>query len=944
MRLIAVVFAAVEREIGTLGNAPGLPDRHASPLRIEAEAAAFIQQASPLRRQKQQRHQVFEHRARPAGQAPVAVLLQLSAAEPPPVPQRHVALGDGKVACQHGLARHQVVAAARAAALRRVIRNIKQLAHRIIKRRKIHRREQGVDATGQRFVALLPGEGLRHAQPRPAVAAVHGGQKGRVQRLQRAGIVPVVKVAAAAGQALHAADEPREKGQRFVGGDDPDIAGRDSGRRSQPHIGGRRAVRRPLRRLVLDVVRRKKMLLLGAEFRKIAPGVRRAGRKPVPVGPAQAFGPEGGQAERGQRRRGEQPQKPRRAADHRGRSQQADKPQCGGHGHGAQRRGETAFVLLGLGGGLPLQHFLMGDQHAPEGGDGGGETDPGLPGQQPQAHQTLNDRTADAGEQPRVAPQARRGGGAPGAFNETGYQSAQQRQQRRPGRQAQPVKAQEKARQDRQQRHRGEQAPAQTVEQPPAVDRAQLPSPVKEPGAVLPVAAHPAVQALVVGQRPGGKAVGKAGVTQKAAAQEGTLQRVMREDGVRRDALCGAGQKGMNIQDALAGKAAAVEGVHIEFPAEAAIGIAAARPGEDQSKIRGVGAVELGCQPGMDEPVARRHHALFGVDVGAVHRVEHRADQRERGAGLHARVAVEREDVACARQRVALPGDGEGGGFVSYQPRQIQQRPALALFAAPALAVKAARTGKEIEAAAIAPVERGDRFAGGAQQPGVRLRFLRVGGGQVGQNAILQVLPGFAVCQAEFLQPPAELFGALRVRQQRREDAERFSLRRHALRQIHPGQPPGRDQAQQHQVHQALDKLRHGKQQQGSGPDAARGKGQQQAQKQARQHDGGNIDPGARVRRLVKKEKAEVPALLLCLADQTAGQQMLLRALRAGQRLQPFEIAPAALPVHAGVDVSGIFTKRRVAEIDRAQQLLRIRAGEPAQRGKQGLEGLALGR
>ena len=584
----------------------------------------------------------------------------------------------------------------------------------------------------------------------------------------------------------------------------------------------------------------------------------------------------------------------------------------------------------------------MRHRHPPQRGAGGRETDPGLPRQQPQPHEALHDRAADAGQQPRVAPQPGRDRRAARRVQQARQQIPQQRDQRRPGRQPQPVDGQEKAAEDRQQRQRGQEAPAQAVKEPPAVDRPQRPPPFAQPWRVLPVAAHPAVQALVVAQRARGEAVGKHRVAQIAAAQEGALQRVVGQHAPGREAPLGALQQRVHVQNALPGKAAAVKGVHIQLSAEAAVGVAAPRPGKDQREIGGVGALQLGAQARVDEPVARGDDAPDRVDDRAVERMEHRPDQRERRAREHPGVAVEREDIARAAERVAVPGHREGRGPVGKEPCQLQQRPALALLAAVALAVKAARAGEEIKAAAVFPVERRDGLARVAQQPGVRLRLGGIRGGEIGQDAVLELCPGPALRHAKFLQPLAERPGALRVRQQRREDAEGLALVRHALRQIEPRQPPRREEAQQHQIDRALHQLRHRQQQKRKDPAAAGGEGQQQRQKEAREDERCDVEPLAAVAASVKEKKADVPPLPPRPPGKLPGEHMLLGALHPCQRLDALKVGLAALAVHAPVDPSGVRAQRRVAEVGAAQQLLHVLAAEKAQRGKQRLKGLAL--
>ena len=122
--LVAVAEGGVQRVKGALRYAPGAAGQAPPPLGIEAEAAALIQQAAAVHRQKQLRHEVFKHGARPAGKAPVAVLLQLGPAQPPPVLYGHVAPGYGQIAGEHGLAGHKVVPASGSPAVLGVVADI----------------------------------------------------------------------------------------------------------------------------------------------------------------------------------------------------------------------------------------------------------------------------------------------------------------------------------------------------------------------------------------------------------------------------------------------------------------------------------------------------------------------------------------------------------------------------------------------------------------------------------------------------------------------------------------------------------------------------------------------------------------------------------------------------------------------------------------------------
>ena len=137
--LVAVAERRVQRVEGALRLAPGLAVRHVVPLDVEAKARALPEQALPAQREKELRHEVFEHRPRPAGHAPVAVLGDQGAGEPPPVPPRDLAPGHAEIARQPGLAREQVVKPLRELARALVPADAEEPAARVVERAEVHR-------------------------------------------------------------------------------------------------------------------------------------------------------------------------------------------------------------------------------------------------------------------------------------------------------------------------------------------------------------------------------------------------------------------------------------------------------------------------------------------------------------------------------------------------------------------------------------------------------------------------------------------------------------------------------------------------------------------------------------------------------------------------------------------------------------------------------------
>ena len=111
-------------------------------LGVETEFLAFPQKGPLGAGHEQGGHQVFEHGARPAGQTPVAVLLQQRPAEPPPVLQRDLAPGQGQIAGEHGLACQQVVPAPGAPLLLRVVGDEKEAPAAVEEEGEVHLLDQ----------------------------------------------------------------------------------------------------------------------------------------------------------------------------------------------------------------------------------------------------------------------------------------------------------------------------------------------------------------------------------------------------------------------------------------------------------------------------------------------------------------------------------------------------------------------------------------------------------------------------------------------------------------------------------------------------------------------------------------------------------------------------------------------------------------------------------
>ena len=137
---------------------------------------------------------------------------------------------------------------------------------------------------------------------------------------------------------------------------------------------------------------------------------------------------------------------------------------------------------------------------------------------------------------------------------------------------------------------------------------------------------------------------------------------------------------------------------------------------------------------------------------GLVQRVQCRADELSKRAGENAGVRVEGDDVARAGKGIPVARDREGALLPAQESCKLRQCAALALVAAVALAVEAALTQKEIEAAAVFFVEGVDGLLRLRDQGSVLRCGLGLRPGQIGKQAEQKIFPLAAAGKAQLLQ------------------------------------------------------------------------------------------------------------------------------------------------------------------------------------------------
>ena len=266
--------------------------------------------------------------------------------------------GNGDIACEHGLAGHQVVPAARAALLLGVITDIEQLPARIVERGKIHRVQQRVKTPLQRgFAPALQGR-ADGDKSRAEIAAVHGGDKARAQGAERARVVPVEKVTQAPLHALKRRQHVPEIGDGLLLWDHARRPQRRRRGQRQPDIGRGCAVRRADGRLLLEVVGREKMILRAREFPIVPPAIRQAAVQQVAVAHGEGSFSCRRQRQRRGSRGGQKPHESRRLSRGLGREGHQQYPQHDAGVHRPHMLGKGGGSAH-LGKGRPLQKPFM---------------------------------------------------------------------------------------------------------------------------------------------------------------------------------------------------------------------------------------------------------------------------------------------------------------------------------------------------------------------------------------------------------------------------------------------------------------------------------------------------------------------------------------------------------------------------------------------------------
>ncbi len=355
---ILIVHRRVKRAVGALGYAPRpAPPLAVANLRADRAAGAHAQKRPRGGGHEQEGHHILEHRAAPRIQRTAAARPRARPTQFFPVAHGNAALGhrhigqDARFGCQ------QVVMRLPRRVLLRVVADTEQPALLVVQAFQLHFVDQRLEPPR----VLLRRGAARHKQRGEQVSAVHAGNVGRAQRIQRARVIPVIQKPVPLGQRMQRAQRFPKPRAHLARVDQPQLARRHAAHQIHADVRGRRALRRARAGIQLHVVRRQTVAGQRHKALEILPRIARGLHH---------------HGERARRKHrflvvGAQTVKQRLAQRERRRERQRDQQPCRARQRGQQKnrlrhaRHVAAPVhSIRVRRGDPFQHSLMRNQHS----------------------------------------------------------------------------------------------------------------------------------------------------------------------------------------------------------------------------------------------------------------------------------------------------------------------------------------------------------------------------------------------------------------------------------------------------------------------------------------------------------------------------------------------------------------------------------------------------
>ena len=397
---------------------------------------------------------------------------------------------------------------------------------------------------GQRQQALAQGQ-----QMAGEVAAIDGGDVARTQRLQRAGVVPVVEMPAISRQRLQCAQRGGSARQQRACADVAKVAGGQIGQQGQSDIGRRSAMRDGLRRVFLHIVWRQPVVFGAGEGLEECPGAPRQASEKRILGRrefgAHAFARP---AQPPHHSRRYEPEREDRCSDGErikpqpcqppGNGKRNDRREC----HAAQRIAEAiAEGALDFAGWAPLQQMPARNRHPPQRASDRIETELRLVRQASQGQRRARETAETVAPHIHQMGEQRHLGRLAQQIHQRRQQRRHQQDRKQPRRPCQRQRGQRPAQQQQRQHRRRHQAAAQVVEDLAARQQGQRIAFAtailarrarQQPRQQLPVAANPALPAFDIGRIARRVILVQLHIADQASAGVAAFQQIVAEDAV----------------------------------------------------------------------------------------------------------------------------------------------------------------------------------------------------------------------------------------------------------------------------------------------------------------------------------------------------------------------------------------------------------------------------
>src|ERR1700733_3122231 len=540
---------------------------------------------------------------------------------------------------------------------------------------------------------------LERPQRSDEIAAIDRRNEPRRQRLESARVIPVEDMTVMFRNTGERGYRALRLGHKFGDGEVAKLAGDLLRVEKQSEI-GRRDTGCDRRRLFLNVVGNQPVMLFGAEFRVVAPGVKSRiaqeqdffSRQFLAGNPGGAIQPDGYEfTARPQRKYGQ--------SDDQGRGldpphKSTDRDGKNGNPVEVTIRRSQACGEFGFGSGFPFEKALASKRLANDRADHRVEREQGLVSEESQRERRCDDRgqegvyrvasyasfvfdnrlddTKNYLENGRQKEQENCGDG-PANGGSAGSEPAKNEKNESPG---------------------FDQAAAQVVENLPARNQRDgirntstgfVRHVRKKPSSNLPIAAQPAMLAAVIGTVVRGIIFDDFDVTGQSSARIGTFDQIVAEQCVAREALIKNLMDRVDLVNSLPGKAAFAIQILVGIGDSSSVNVEPGLAGIDGSETRTNSAEDAHADARLQDAVASDDDILVRIDDRLIQRMRERSHHAVRRSARKLSIGIECDDEPnFGENREVANFDRKAVVFRTQKFVQVHQLAALALPTHPA--------------------------------------------------------------------------------------------------------------------------------------------------------------------------------------------------------------------------------------------------------------------